>query len=122
MAITPISSVTEYIASFPDETQTRLNAIRNLVSSLCSEATESISYGMPAYKLGGKPLIYFAAFKQHIGLYATPSGHAQFKNELAHYKQGKGSVQFPLSEPLPIELIEQIIRFRLHETALKQLK
>jgi uncharacterized protein YdhG (YjbR/CyaY superfamily) len=67
---------------------------------------------MPAYKLNGRPLVYFAAFKNHIGLYATPSGHAAFAEELSRYKQGRGSVQFPLSEPLPFDLIARIVKFR----------
>jgi uncharacterized protein YdhG (YjbR/CyaY superfamily) len=70
---------------------------------------------MPSYKTNGKPLVYFAAFKKHIGFYATPSGHIAFANELARYKQGKGSVQFPLDTPVPFDLIRQIVAFRVEE-------
>ena len=71
---------------------------------------------MPAYKLNKKPLVYFAAFKAHIGFYATPSGHEAFKEELSKYKQGKGSVQFPLDQPIPYDLIVRMVKFRVQET------
>lgn len=106
-------TVNEYIASFPEEVAVLLLRLRALVHEHAPDAVESMSYGMPAYKLNGRPLIYFAAFKNHIGLYATPSGHAAFAAELSRYKQGKGSVQFPLKEPLPYELIARIIKFRM---------
>lgn len=80
-------------------------------------ATEEIVYGMPGYKTNGKPLVYFAGYKNHIGFYATPSGHEAFQKELSKYKQGKGSVQFPLNQPIPFDLIEQIVRFRVDENA-----
>jgi uncharacterized protein YdhG (YjbR/CyaY superfamily) len=78
-----------------------------------------MAYGMPAYKTNKRPLVYFAAFKHHIGFYATTTGHAQFQDELALYKQGKGSVQFPLDKPMPYNLIERIVRFRVHENSEK---
>lgn len=74
-----------------------------------------MAYGMPAYKLRGKPLVYFAAFNKHIGFYATPTGHEKFATKLAKYKQGKGSVQFPLSEEMPFKLIEEMVKFRVKE-------
>ncbi len=77
---------------------------------------------MPAYKLNKKPLVYFAAYKNHIGFYATPSGHAEFSTELSKYKQGKGSVQFPIDEPMPLDLIERIVKFRAAENLDKVLK
>lgn len=104
-----------YIGTFPPEVQERLNNIRQLIKNIAPEAIESISYGMPAYKVKGKPLVYFAGYKNHIGLYATPSGHEAFKKELSLFKQGKGSVQFPLNKPLPYELIGKIIEFKLLE-------
>jgi uncharacterized protein YdhG (YjbR/CyaY superfamily) len=107
------STVDEYIAAFPAEVSARLAHLRALVHAHASGVVESISYGMPAFKLNGKPLIYFAAYKNHIGLYATPSGHAAFAGELSKYKQGKGSVQFPLNEPLPDDLIVRIVKFRV---------
>ncbi len=108
-------SVDEYITTFPLEIQSILKAIRTLVLKKAPVATESISYGMPAYKLNGKPLIYFAAYKNHIGFYATPTGHEAFAKELSVYKQGKGSVQFPLDQAIPFDLIEKILVFRVNE-------
>lgn len=105
----------EYIAGFPVDIQLILNQIRAIILQAAPEAEESISYGMPAYKLKGKVLVYFAGFKNHIGFYATPSGHTEFAKELSKYKQGKGSVQFPLSQPIPYELIAQIVEFRVFE-------
>lgn len=109
------TSVDKYIKTFPKDTQVLLTKIRSIILKRAPKAEESIAYGMPAYKLNGKPLIYFAGFKNHIGLYATPAGHAAFAKELAKYKQGKGSVQFPLNEPLPYNLIERIVTFRVKQ-------
>ena len=109
------NNVDEYIQEFEGETQKRLIAVRKLIVEAAHEAVESISYGMPAYKVNGKPLVYFAGYKSHIGFYATPTGHKAFEKELSKYKQGKGSVQFPLDEPLPNKLITEIVLFRLAE-------
>ena len=113
----PIAPTTtdEYITGFPEDIQLILNQVRAIIKEATPEAEESIAYGMPAYKLKGKPLVYFAGFKNHIGFYATPSGHAEFAKELSKYKQGKGSVQFPLDQPIPYELIAQIVAFRVFE-------
>ncbi len=108
-------SVDEYIQSMPREVQPMLTEIRAIIKQEAPQAVEGISYGMPAYKLNGKPLVYFAAFKNHIGFYATPSGHSEFATELAKYKQGKGSVQFPLNQPIPYDLIRRIVEFRVME-------
>ena len=114
-----METVSSYFAKFPEASQKRMQQIRALILEKAPEAQESISYGMPAYKTNGKPLIYFAAFKNHIGLYATPSGHTHFADALSQYKQGKGSVQFPNEQPLPLDLIAEIIAFRLEENASK---
>lgn len=106
------TNVDTYINTQEKEAANRLLILRNMVHELVPENAESISYGMPAYKYRGKPLIYFAAYKNHIGLYATPQGHEAFAKELSNYKQGKGSVQFPLDEDLPVDLIRRIILFR----------
>ena len=111
-----MNSIDNYIAQFPAETQHILAKIRKLIKENAPGAEESIAYGMPAYKLNKKPLVYFAAYTTHIGFYATPSGHFAFKDELSAYKQGKGSVQFPLHQPIPYELIENIVKFRVKET------
>lgn len=108
-------NVDEYISLFPTEVQAKLREIRACIKKQAAQANESISYGMPAYKLNSKPLVYFAAYSKHIGFYATPSGHTAFSNELSAYKQGKGSVQFPLNKTLPIQLIEKIVKFKVHE-------
>ncbi|MBP9817746.1 DUF1801 domain-containing protein [Candidatus Shapirobacteria bacterium] len=108
-------TVEEYLEQFPADIGRILKQIRSLIKKLSAEAEESIGYGMPAYKLKGKPLVYFAAFKKHVGLYPTPSGIKEFEKELANYKSAKGSVQFPLDKPIPYDLIEKIIRFRVNE-------
>lgn len=105
-------NVDDYIADAPADVQATLRRIRATIQKAAPDAVESISYGMPAYKLGNKPLVYFAAFPRHIGFYATPQGHEAFANELAKYKQGKGSVQFPLDQPIPYELIEAMTAFK----------
>lgn len=109
------NTVDEYISSFPGNIQDLLNQMRDTIRKAAPDADEGIAYGMPAYKFNKKPLVYFAAFKDHIGFYATPSGHSEFAAELSQYKQGKGSVQFPVSEPLPLELVSRIVKFRLAE-------
>jgi uncharacterized protein YdhG (YjbR/CyaY superfamily) len=111
-------NVDEYIADFPEDVQEILRKIRLVIMQVAPKAEENIAYGMPAYKLNKKPLVYFAGYKNHIGFYATPTGHSEFVKELSKYKQGKGSVQFPLHEPLPIDLIAKIVRFRVAENNL----
>ena len=113
--ITEMDQIEKYIQQFPDNVQEILNNIRKVVKDNAPEAEELFAYGMPAYKSNKKPLVYFAAFKNHIGFYATPSGHSEFKNELSEYKQGKGSVQFPLNKPIPYKLIERIVIFRVKQ-------
>ena len=111
------SSVDAYILSFSKELQAILNKVRATIKENAPEAIESISYQMPAYKLNGKPLVYFAGYKKHIGFYATPTGHEQFAKALSKYKQGKGSVQFPINEPIPYSLIARIVKFRVKENS-----
>lgn len=111
-------NVEEYIESFPAEIKNILRTLRTVVLKNAPTAIEGISYGMPAYKTHKKPLVYFAAFKNHIGFYATPTGHSQFAAELSKYKQGKGSVQFPFDD-VPYELIEKIVKFRVAENESK---
>jgi uncharacterized protein YdhG (YjbR/CyaY superfamily) len=117
MNTTQATTIDAYIADFPEDIQRVLREVRETIRQTAPDAVESISYGMPTYKLRGKPLVYFAAFKNHIGFYATPTGHAAFAAEMARYKQGKGSVQFPLNEPMPLELIRRIVAFRVQENA-----
>ncbi|MBK7407556.1 MAG: DUF1801 domain-containing protein [Saprospirales bacterium] len=106
------NSIDEYIASFPDEIQEILEQIRETIRKTAPQAEEAISYGMPTFKLDGV-LVHFAAFKNHIGLYPAPVGIDAFKKELSAYKGGKGSVQFPLDQPMPLGLIAEIVKFRV---------
>jgi uncharacterized protein YdhG (YjbR/CyaY superfamily) len=108
-------SVQQYIDTFPSETKVILEKIRKIIRNNAPEAIEIIAYNMPAYKIKGKPLVYFAGYEKHIGLYATPSGHEAFAEELSKYKQGKGSVQFPLHQEIPYELIKKIVLFRVKD-------
>ncbi|MEZ4888480.1 MAG: DUF1801 domain-containing protein [Chitinophagales bacterium] len=108
-------NIDEYIAGFEADIQNILKDIRAFIRETVPDSEESISYGMPAYKLKGKPLVYFAAFKNHVGLYALPSGNQAFQEELSKYKTGKGSIQFPLKEEMPFELMGKIIAFRVTE-------
>ncbi len=117
MNSTPLN-VDGYIGSFPEEVQKLLQLIRATIKEAAPDALEVISYKMPAYKQNGM-LVYFAGYKNHIGFYAAPTGHSQFSAELAKYKQGKGSVQFPINEPLPVELIARIVKFRVEENKKK---
>lgn len=109
------NSIDEYIAEFPDETRELLGEMRTLIRSVAPDATETISYAIPTFDLYGKHLVHFAGFKKHIGFYPVPSGIEAFKDELAPYKSGKGSAQFPLAEPLPADLIRRIVEFRVRE-------
>lgn len=110
-----MNAIETYIQQFPDNVQEILHNIRKLIKDNAPEAEELFAYRMPAYKTNKTPLVYFAAFKKHIGFYATPSGHIEFQDDLSKYKQGKGSVQFPLGEPIPYKLIERIVKFRVSE-------
>jgi uncharacterized protein YdhG (YjbR/CyaY superfamily) len=112
-------NVDEYIASFDKKAQSLLNQLRKTIKAGAPGAEESISYGMAAYKYLDRPLVYFAGYENHIGLYATPTGHDAFKKELSVYKTGKGSVQFPIQEKLPVKLIERIVKFRVKENEVK---
>ena len=107
--------IDEYIASFPIDVQDKLGQIRELVRKIAPNAEEHFAYSMPAYKVFGKPLVYYAGYKNHIGLYATPSSHSAFQKDLARYKQGKGFVQFPLNQELPLELIRRMVEHRLKQ-------
>lgn len=106
------TSIDEYIAGFPKETQKALKLIRATIRKAAPNATEAISYAIPAFKLDGKWLIYFAGFANHVSVYPAPRGKPEFKTELAKYKGGKGTVQFPLDAPLPTDLITRIVKFR----------
>jgi uncharacterized protein YdhG (YjbR/CyaY superfamily) len=109
-------SIDEYIAGFPPETQAALEELRALIKARAPGATETISYAIPTFDLNGKHLVHFAGYARHVGLYPAPSGLDAFKEDLKPYKVGKGSVQFPLDQPLPTDLIRRIVEFRAAET------
>lgn len=108
-------SIDEYIADFPPETRAALEEVRAVIRAAAPEAVETISYAIPTFDLNGKHLVHFAGYAKHIGFYPIPSGMEAFKEELKAYKQGKGSVQFPLDGPMPADLIRRIVEFRVAE-------
>ena len=109
-----IETIDDYIGQAPESVQEILQTLRRIIQEEAPSAQEAISYQMPTFVLNGN-LVHFAAFKNHIGFYPVPSGITAFQQELAAYKQGKGSVQFPLDEPMPYDLIRRIVRFRVAE-------
>ncbi len=116
------NSIAEYIQQFPSEVQTILQNIRTTVQQTIPEAKEAIKYGIPTFVLNEKNVVHFGAFKNHIGFYPTPQGIDEFEEELSHYKQAKGSVQFPLHEPMPLDLIKRIVLFRVKNLIIKRSK
>lgn len=112
------TSIDEYIEGFPPDVRIKLETLRATIKRAAPMAKEKISYQMPAFELKGI-LVYFAAFSQHIGFYPGASGVASFKDELDNYKNGKGSIQFPIDKPLPLDLVTRIVTFRVHENLLK---
>ena len=111
----------EYIVPFPEETQKILIQFRETIKKAAPDADEVISYGMPSFRQNGR-LLYFAAFKNHIGFYPMMTGIEAFKSKLSAYKWAKGSIQFPLQKPLPLELITEIVKFRVNENLEKSKK
>lgn len=116
------TSHSTYIKSFPPKTAVRLSAIQKIVHEAVPEALEVMSYGMPAFKLNGRILIYFAGWEKHIGLYAMPASVTQFKKELSKYKTAKATIQFPSDKALPTTLIRKIVKFRAKEVLEKTKK
>jgi uncharacterized protein YdhG (YjbR/CyaY superfamily) len=110
-----LQTIDEYIKTFPKDVQSILEEIRRTIRKAAPGAVEAISYQIPTFKLHDKNLVHFAAFKNHIGFYPTPSGIEAFKKELSQYKGAKGSVQFPLNRPIPYDLLEKIVKFRSKE-------
>lgn len=113
-----IQTIDDYIEQAPEDVQDILQTLRRVIQEEAPDAKEAIKYQLPTFVLNGN-LVHFAAFKHHIGFYPVPSGITAFQQELSAYKQGKGSVQFPLDQPMPYELIRRIVRFRVAEN-LKQ--
>jgi uncharacterized protein YdhG (YjbR/CyaY superfamily) len=115
-------TIDEYIAGFPNDVQEILEKIRMTIRKAAPDAEETISYKIPTFNLKGKYLIYFAAYKKHIGLYPVPAGDAEWKEELSAYKTGKGTLQFPLDKPIPYKLITKIVKFRAKENLARAAK
>lgn len=107
-------SIDEYIAAFPPDIQATLQELRATIQAAAPDAQEKISYQMPTFYLKGN-LVHFAGYKNHIGFYPAPSGIEAFKDELSAYKSSKGAVQFPIGEPLPLELVSRMVKFRVAE-------
>ncbi len=114
METAKIATVEEYFAKLPESARTLMETMRSTIRKAAPNATEVISYGMPAFKQHGV-LVYYAAWKEHIGFYPLPSALMEFKKELSAYEGSKGAVQFPFSKPLPVDLITQMVQFRLWE-------
>lgn len=113
-------NIDQYRNTFSKDVQDILQKIRQKISMIAPKALESISYQMPTFKLNGKNLVHFAAFKNHIGFYPTPSAIEKFKKELSAYKWAKGSIQFPIDKPIPYDLIEKTVIFRAKELTKKK--
>ena len=111
----PIKTIDEFISQYPPEVQTILQKIRALIQKSAPGAEEAMAYGIPTFKLNSKNLVHFSAFKEHIGFYPTPAGIEKFRKELSAYEGAKGSVQFPLTKPIPYALIGKITQFRVKE-------
>lgn len=115
-------TIDEYIAMFPRNVQDILDKLRRVISESAPEAVETINYRMPTFKLNGGNLVHFAAFKNHIGFYPTPSAITAFKKELSIYKQAKGSVQFLIDKPIPFDIVKKIVKYRVKENEKKKKK
>jgi uncharacterized protein YdhG (YjbR/CyaY superfamily) len=113
----PSTSIDQFISQYPPEIQTILQKIRATIQKSAPGAEEAMSYGIPTFKLNGKNLVHFSAFKEHIGFYPTPTGIEKFKKELSAYEGAKGSVKFPLNKPIPYALITKIVQFRVKEVS-----
>jgi uncharacterized protein YdhG (YjbR/CyaY superfamily) len=114
-----MDTIDQYIQAQPEHTRDLLTQLRDVIRAAAPDATEKFSYGVPTFHYHGN-LVHFAAFKRHIGFYPTPSAIEAFKDELRGYKQSKGAVQFPLTAPLPLDLIARMVRFRVRENAGKK--
>lgn len=106
-------TVDEYIASFPKETQDTLSQVRETIKAVVPEADEKISYGIPTLMLNGRMLIYFAGWKKHFSIYPIPSGDEAFNEKIKPFISGKGTLKFPLDKPVPVKLIEEMVRLRM---------
>lgn len=113
MAKTDFQSIDEYIAACPEQSQSYMKKIREIVKAVAPKAKEKISYQIACFELNGKNLIHFAGWKQHVSMYPTPAGSEAFNKEISNYADGKGTIKFMLDKPLPIKLIKQVVKFRV---------
>ena len=113
------NNIDEYIAGFPKKIKKTLKLIRAAIKKAAPDAEETISYAIPTFTLNGHYLIYFAGYKNHVSIYPAPRGNENFKDELSQYKGGKGTVQFPLDKPIPLNLLGRIVKFRIKENLKK---
>lgn len=109
------TTLDEYIATFPASTQDVLQKIRSIIKQIAPQAAEAISYGIPAYKLGGKPLVYFGGYEHHVSLYPLPKGDPDLQKAMQSHIAGKGTVRFALDQPIPYDLIKRIVKQHLDE-------
>ena len=110
---TDFRSVDEYIATFPEEIRHKLQELRATIKAAAPDAREKISYQIAAFDLNGKDVVYFAGWKHHISIYPIPSGDEAFNQAIAPYRDGKGTLKFPLNKPLPLELIRKVVELHL---------
>jgi uncharacterized protein YdhG (YjbR/CyaY superfamily) len=115
-----VSTIDEYIASFPPDVQEKLQSIRTVIRRVVPDAEEAIRYGIPTFRLDGSNLVHFAAFKDHLSFFPTSSGVAKFQEELSSFTISRGTIQFPLNRPVPYDLVDRITRFRVEETRKKK--
>lgn len=116
MAKTNFTSVDEYIKCFPGDVQKILMSVRNAIKEVIPDAEESISYQIPVFKLNGKVIIYFAGWVNHLSVYPKPRGNGELNKQLAKFKGGKGTIQFPIDKPVPLSLIKKIVKLRVKES------
>lgn len=114
------ASIDEYIATFPKTVQEKLQKIKKLIQDTAPEATEDFKYGMPTFRLLDRNLVHFAAYENHIGFYPTPSGVLEFEKMTDKYETSKGAIQFPIDDPIPYDLIEKVVKFRVDEVVKNQ--
>jgi uncharacterized protein YdhG (YjbR/CyaY superfamily) len=121
MKAEPAKNIDEYIAAYPAEVQELLQTMRATIHKAAPDAEEAITYGIPTFKLNGN-LVHFGGYKNHIGFYPAPMGIEAFKEETAQYEAGKGTLQFPIDQPLPLELVSRIVKFRVEKNLVKAKK
>lgn len=115
-------NIDEYIAGFPNDVQATLEKIRATIKKAAPDAEETISYQIPTFTLKGHYLVYFAAYKNHIGFYPVPLGNAEFKAEMSVYASGKGTLRFPFDKPIPFKMISKFVKFRVKENLARAAK